>query len=150
MDFLKTLMISSAGLKVQTGRMRIIAENVANADSVASTPGGDPYRRQIPTVTSKFDKELGAEMVRLGQVVPDRSDFEMKYEPNSPAADASALLRLVCDRTATDPGRPYSRVVLDLDAARGADDRLLNYMIRRASPASAGGTSYTLVVRTYD
>ena len=93
MDFLKTLMISSAGLKVQTGRMRIIAENVANADSVASTPGGDPYRRQIPTVTSKFDKELGAEMVRLGKVVSDRSDFELKYEPNSPAADASGNVK---------------------------------------------------------
>jgi flagellar basal-body rod protein FlgC len=93
MDFLKTLMISSAGLKVQTGRMRIIAENVANADSVASTPGGDPYRRQIPTVTSKFDKELGAEMVRLGKVVPDRTDFEVKYEPNSPAADASGNVK---------------------------------------------------------
>ena len=93
MDFLKTLMISSAGLKVQTGRMRIIAENVANADSVASTPGGDPYRRQVPTVTSKFDKELGAEMVRLGRVVPDRSDFELKYEPNSPAADASGNVK---------------------------------------------------------
>lgn len=93
MDFLKTLMISSVGLKVQTGRMRIIAENVANADSVASTPGGDPYRRQIPTVTSKFDKELGAEMVRLGKVVPDRTDFEVKYEPNSPAADASGNVK---------------------------------------------------------
>jgi len=93
MDFLKTLMISSAGLKVQTGRMRIIAENVANSDSVASTPGGDPYRRQIPTVTSRFDKELGAEMVRLGKVVPDRSDFEVKYEPNSPAADASGNVK---------------------------------------------------------
>ena len=93
MDFLKTLMISSAGLKVQTGRMRIIAENVANSDSVASTPGGDPYRRQIPTVTSKFDKELGAEMVRLGKVVSDRSDFELKYEPNSPAADASGNVK---------------------------------------------------------
>lgn len=93
MDFLKTLMISSAGLKVQTGRMRIIAENVANADSVASTPGGDPYRRQIPTVTSKFDKELGAEMVRLGKVVPDRTDFEVKYEPNSPAADTNGNVK---------------------------------------------------------
>ncbi len=93
MDFMKTLMISSAGLKVQTGRMRIIAENVANADSVASTAGGDPYRRQIPTVTSKFDKELGAEMVRLGKVVPDRTDFELKYEPNSPAADASGNVK---------------------------------------------------------
>jgi len=93
MDFLKTLMISSAGLKVQTGRMRIIAENVANADSVASTPGGDPYRRQIPTVTSKFDKELDAEMVRLGKVMPDNSAFETKYEPNNPAADAKGNVK---------------------------------------------------------
>lgn len=93
MDFLKTLMISSAGLKVQTGRMRIIAENVANADSVAATPGGDPYRRQMPTVTSKFDKELGAEMVKLGKVLPDQSAFELKYEPNSPAADAAGMVK---------------------------------------------------------
>lgn len=65
-------------------------------------------------------------------------------------ADAQASQRLVCDRTSTDPGRPYSRVVLDLDAARAADDRLLNYMIRRASPAVAGSAPYKLVVRTYD
>ena len=93
MDFLKTLMISSAGLKVQTGRMRIIAENVANADSVASTPGGDPYRRQIPTVTSKFDKELGAAVVRMGKVAADQSDFETRYEPGSPAADQSGMVK---------------------------------------------------------
>ena len=93
MDFLKTLMISSAGLKVQTGRMRVIAENIANADSTARTAGQDPYRRKVPTFVSKFDKELGAEMVRLGKVVPDRSDFELKYEPNSPAADASGNVK---------------------------------------------------------
>lgn len=93
MDFMKTLMISSAGLKVQTGRMRVIAENVANASSVADTPGGDPYRRQVPTITSKFDKELGAEMVKLGRVVPDSSAFETRYEPNSPAADANGNVK---------------------------------------------------------
>lgn len=93
MDFMKTLMISSAGLKVQTGRMRVIAENVANASSVSDQPGGDPYRRQIPTITSKFDKELGAEMVKLGRIVPDRSDFETRYEPNNPAADASGNVK---------------------------------------------------------
>lgn len=65
-------------------------------------------------------------------------------------ADAHAPTQLVCNRTATDPGRPYSRVVVDLDAARAADDRLLNYMIRRASPSVAGSAPYKLVVRTYD
>ena len=66
------------------------------------------------------------------------------------AAEAQSSQRLVCGRTSSDPGRTYSRVVVDLDAARAADDRLLNYMIRRASPAVAGSASYKLVVRTYD
>ena len=93
MDFLKTLMISSAGLKVQTGRMRIIAENMANADSVASTPGGDPYRRKIPTVQSKFNKELDAAVVQMGKVAQDSSDFDTRYEPGSPAADANGMVK---------------------------------------------------------
>jgi hypothetical protein len=63
---------------------------------------------------------------------------------------AHVSARLVCNRTPTDPGRSYSRVVVDLDAARAADDRLLNYMIRRTSPAVAGSAPYKLVVRTYD
>jgi flagellar basal-body rod protein FlgC len=93
MDFLKTLMISSSGLKVQNGRMRIIAENMANADSVASTPGGDPYRRKIPTVQSKFNKELDAAVVQMGKVAQDSSDFDTRYEPGSPAADANGMVK---------------------------------------------------------
>jgi flagellar basal-body rod protein FlgC len=93
MDFLKTLMVSASGLKAQNGRMRVIAENMANADSVASTPGGDPYRRKIPTVQSKFDKELDAAVVKLGNVELDKSDFETRYEPGSPAADANGMVK---------------------------------------------------------
>jgi len=93
MDFLKTLMITSAGLKVQSGRMRVIAENLANADSVATTPGKDPYQRKIPTVQSKFDAELGAQMVSLGKIARDKSDFEMRYEPGNPAADPSGMVK---------------------------------------------------------
>lgn len=93
MDFLKTLMVSSSGLKVQNGRMRVIAENMANADSVATTPGGDPYRRKIPTIQSKFDKELDTAVVEMGRVAYDQSDFETRYEPGSPAADASGMVK---------------------------------------------------------
>jgi hypothetical protein len=64
-------------------------------------------------------------------------------------ADARSPARLVCNRTATDPGRSYSRVVIDLDVAHAADDRLLSYMLSRA-PAAAGSAPYKLVVRTYD
>lgn len=93
MDFLKTLMVSAAGLKVQSGRMRIIAENLANADSAARTPNEDPYRRKVPTVTTAFDKALGAEVVKLGRIEPDRSDFDSRYEPGHPAADAKGMVR---------------------------------------------------------
>lgn len=65
-------------------------------------------------------------------------------------ADGNASRRLICGQTATDPGRSYSREVVDLDAARVADDRLLSYMIRRASPVAAGEPPFKLVVRTYD
>ncbi|SON56205.1 putative proximal rod protein [Hartmannibacter diazotrophicus] len=93
MDFQKSLMISAAGLKVQSGRMRIIAENLANADSAARSPDKDPYRRKIPTVDTQFDHELGVELVRLGRVSKDRSDFLKRYEPGSPAADKDGYVK---------------------------------------------------------
>jgi flagellar basal-body rod protein FlgC len=93
MDFDNSLKIAAAGLKVQSGRMRIIAENLANADSAARAPGADPYRRKIPTVTNSFDRELGAELVKLGRVAPDKSDFNIRYEPGHPAADDNGYVK---------------------------------------------------------
>ena len=43
-----TQAIAASALRAQQARMRIIAENLANANSTAQTPGGDPYRRQVP------------------------------------------------------------------------------------------------------
>ncbi len=89
MDFIKSLAIAASGLHAQLGRMRIITENIANADSTASTPGGDPYRRKIVTFTSQLDNALGADVVKLGRVKTDNSDFRIKHEPGNPAADAN-------------------------------------------------------------
>jgi len=89
MDFMKSLTIAASGLRAQVGRMRIISENIANADSVAQTPGGDPYRRRIVTFGSELDRTLGAHVVKLGPVETDSSDFLVKHEPGNPAADAS-------------------------------------------------------------
>ena len=54
MDFLKTMAIAASGLRAQAGRMRIISENIANADSTPSAPGADPYRRKIPTFRERI------------------------------------------------------------------------------------------------
>lgn len=93
MDLIKSLFVSASGLKAQNGRMRIIAENIANADSTGRTPDEDPYRRKIPTFKSHFDKEVGGEMVELGRVARDSSDFDIKYEPGHPAADENGYIR---------------------------------------------------------
>lgn len=93
MDFMKTMTIAASGLRAQAGRMRIISENIANADSTASTPGGDPYRRKIPTFKSELDDSVGARVVELGKVVTDKSDFRVKYQPGHPSADANGNVK---------------------------------------------------------
>ena len=88
-DFLKSLTIAASGLHAQLGRMRIITENIANADSTAQTAGGDPYRRRIVTFSSALDSAIGADLVKLGPVQTDKSDFRIKHEPGNPAANAN-------------------------------------------------------------
>ena len=63
MDFLKTMTIAASGLRAQAGRMRIISENIANADSTPATPGANPYRRKVPTFNSELDRSLEARVV---------------------------------------------------------------------------------------
>lgn len=87
MDFLKTISVAASGLKAQSGRMRVIAENIANANSTGQMPGEDPYRRRVVTFRSSFDRELESQTVALGKISPDRSDFTIKHEPGHPAAD---------------------------------------------------------------
>jgi flagellar basal-body rod protein FlgC len=93
MDFLKSISIAASGLRAQAGRMRVIAENIANADSTAQRPGADPYRRKIPTFRTEVDKALDSQVVGLGRVRIDPSDFRTKYEPGHPSADAAGMVK---------------------------------------------------------
>ncbi|CCE03335.1 flagellar basal body rod protein FlgC [Bradyrhizobium sp. STM 3809] len=92
-DFLRSMTIATSGLRAQAGRMRVISENIANADSTAAKAGGDPYRRKVPTFSSALDRALDANVVTLGKVVPDQSSFRVKYDPSNPAADASGNVK---------------------------------------------------------
>lgn len=93
MDFIKTMAIAASGLRSQASRMRVISENIANADSTPSKPGADPYRRKMLTFTSEIDRELGARTVTVGRVQTDKSDFRLKYEPGHPSADANGNVK---------------------------------------------------------
>ena len=94
MDFSTSMAVAAAGLKAQSDRMKTIAENIANANSAASTAGGDPYRRKVPTMTSSFDRELNAEVVKSGKPVADSSEFRMQYDPGNPLADKQGYVKL--------------------------------------------------------
>ncbi len=94
MEFLRSLMIAASGLRAQQGRMRVLAENIANADSTATTPGGDPYRRKIPTFVTQLDRTVGAQIVKLGKIERDQSEFRTRYEPGNPAADNRGYVKL--------------------------------------------------------
>ena len=87
-DFARSMSIATSGLRAQAGRMRVISENIANADSTAPTAAGEPYRRKVPTFSSALDRSLDARTVTLGKVRTDRSEFRVKHEPSNPAADA--------------------------------------------------------------
>ena len=92
-DFLSSLQIAASGLHAQTARMRVIAENLANADSAGRTPGEDPYRRRIPTFRALYDAEAGGTTVAIGRLAYDLSDFETRFEPGHPAADEHGYVR---------------------------------------------------------
>ena len=94
MDLLKSIAVAASGLKGQAGRMRVIAENLANADSSPERAGTDPYRRTIVTFQGKLDRELDAQVVELGRVTRDRSAFRTKLEPGHPAADATGQVKM--------------------------------------------------------
>lgn len=86
--------IAVSGMKAQSERLRIISENMANADSIGILPGEDPYRRQVVTFKDYIDKETGAKMVKVDKVVPDESQFPLKYDPNHPAANAEGYVAM--------------------------------------------------------
>ncbi|MGU3539928.1 flagellar basal body rod protein FlgC [Methylobacterium sp. A54F] len=94
MDFMKSLTIAASGLKAQSGRMRIIAENIANADSAPQTAGGEPYRRKIASFAQHFDREAGANLVEVGRVRRDTSAFRTKLDPGNPAANAKGEVQM--------------------------------------------------------
>lgn len=93
-DISTGMQIAASGLEAQSGRIRILAENLANAESTSNLPGGDPYRRQVPVFSSVLDRTIQANTVSLASVEPDRSPFTLEFDPGHPAADDQGYVKL--------------------------------------------------------
>jgi flagellar basal-body rod protein FlgC len=89
-----SLKVAAAGLEAQSMRMRVVSENLANAQSTGSTPGADPYQRKTVTFASELDQASGASMLEVDKIGKDRSPFRVEYAPGHPAADASGYVKM--------------------------------------------------------
>lgn len=134
MDMMQSIRIAASGLTAETGRMRVISENIANAESTATDAGGDPYRRKIATFNSDFDRELDAQTVSLGRVRRDTKPFRMDYDPGNPAADAKGYVKrpnvdsLVEQMDMRDAQRAYEANLNVVTAARRMISRTLDIL----------------------
>ena len=122
--------VAASALKAQQSRMRIIAENIANAESTANVAGGQPYRRQTPVFQAR--NVDGATGVVLAEVRPDQSDFRMDYDPSHPAANAEGYVQrpnvdtLVEAMDMREAQRAYEANLNVIETARNMDSRTLD------------------------
>lgn len=93
MDLRDTLLISASGMRAQSTRIRVIAENLANVDSTAATPDGDPYRRQTVSFRNQLDRATGVATVSVSRIGEDPTPFGLRYSPGHPAANAAGYVR---------------------------------------------------------
>ncbi|AWM77800.1 flagellar basal body rod protein FlgC [Phenylobacterium parvum] len=126
--------IAATALRAEQARMRIIAENIANANSTSRTPGGDPYRRQVPVFQPvRTDGGQGVKMVR---VAPDQSDFKTEYDPGHPSADAEGYVKMPNVNTLIESldmraaQRAYEANLTVIETARAMESRTLD-LIRK-------------------
>jgi flagellar basal-body rod protein FlgC len=92
MELYDSMFISASGMRAQGERLRVIAENIANAESVGEVAGKDPYRRKVIAFKNYLDRDMQADMVKVAKVGTDPSEFRKRYEPGHPAADEAGYV----------------------------------------------------------
>jgi flagellar basal-body rod protein FlgC len=94
MELMKAIKISAAGMRAQGVRLKVIAENIANADSISQTPNGDPYRRKTVSFRNVFDRNLGVDLIRPDGILRDQSAFKKRFDKSHPAADKNGYVKM--------------------------------------------------------
>lgn len=129
-----TMAVAASALRAEQARMRVIAENIANANSTSKTAGGDPYRRQAPVFEPT--KVEGAQGVKMRKVQPDQKPFKLEYDPGHPSADAKGYVKLPNVDTLIEAldmreaQRAYEANLNVIETARSMDMRTLDLLKR--------------------
>lgn len=94
MDLYQSMAVSASGMKAQGSRLKVISENLANANTTAETPGDLPYRRKVVSFQNVLDRTMDVEKVRVAKIDVDKGDFQRRYDPSHPSADADGYVLL--------------------------------------------------------
>ena len=86
--------IAASGLDAQSKRMRVVSENLANAQSTGKTAGADPYTRKIISFDAVLDEATNANLVKADRIEPQRTAYRIEHDPDNPAADANGYVKL--------------------------------------------------------
>ncbi len=105
-----SLKIAASGLAAQSARLRVVSENMANAQSTGQTAGADPYRRKTISFANELDRANGVKLVRVNAIGTDPTPFAIERDPGNPAADANG-----------DVKRPNVNVLLEMGDLREAN-----------------------------
>lgn len=135
MDNLKAIgTTASSAMLAQTQRLRLIAENMANAETTGNTPGSDPYARKVPVFSSIVDEHTGANAVEVSEVIEDSTPFRTSYDPTHPAADEKGYVKksnvnpLIELANMREASRSYEAALNVLDAGRTMRGQLVEML----------------------
>ena len=128
------LRIAASGLQAQSTRLRIVSQNIANAQSTGSMPGADPYSRQTVSFESEMDRTLGANVVAVKSIGVDPAPFKLEHDPGNPAADENGMVRM--------PNVDVLTELADMREANRSDEA--NLQVAKQS-ADMGNTTISLL-----
>lgn len=134
MELDRAIRIAAAGMDVQTSRLRVVAENLANRDTTSEVAGGDPFRRKTVTFANRFDRALGATTPRVARVGTAKGEFPTRFDPSHPAANKDGYVKTpnvnstieVMDMR--EAQRSYSANLSVLEVSRGMLTRTIEAM----------------------
>ena len=89
-----SIAVASSGLQAQSARLRVVSENMANANSTSATPGGNPYARKTISFESEMDRATGLGLVGVRDIGVDQTPFKVEYDPGNPGADRSGFVKM--------------------------------------------------------
>jgi flagellar basal-body rod protein FlgC len=100
LNIMPSLSISASALDAQSRRMRVISENIANAQTTRAD--GSAYRRRDVVFTSELDRKIGSRRddvskmggVRVEETIEDGSPLKRVYRPGHPHADKDGFVTM--------------------------------------------------------